>query len=69
MKQLLEIIALAAREGFSCSFEVWQHSHDTEPHLSSFSVHNNTQMIAYRYRRMTAEEAASLIARLTDFPC
>ena len=69
MKQLLETIALAAREGFSCSFQVWQHSHDAEPHIASFSVHHHSAMIACECRTMTAKEAARLIAKLTDFPC
>ena len=69
MKQLLETIGLAARDGFSCSFQVWQHSHNTEPHVSSLSVHHHSAMIAHHYRTMTAKEAARLIARLTDFPC
>ncbi len=69
MKQLLETIGLAAREGFSCSFHVWQHSQDAEPHVYSFSVHYRSVMIAYHSRTMTAKEAARLIARLIDFPC
>jgi hypothetical protein len=69
MKQLFETIRLAALEGFSCSFSVWQHSTDGEPHVSSFSVHRNGTMIGYEYRTMSAKEAARLIARLTDFAC
>lgn len=69
MKQLLETIALAVREGFSCSFQVWQHSHDAEPHIASFSVHHHSSMIACECRTMTAKEAARRIAKLTDFPC
>jgi hypothetical protein len=69
MKHLLETIRLAALDGFSCSFQIWQHRHDAEPHVSSFSVHWNGQMIAHQYRSMTAKEAARLIARLTDFAC
>jgi|LakMenEpi03Aug12_release.lakeMendotaPanAssembly.Ray.scaffolds.fasta_scaffold5000413_2 hypothetical protein len=67
MKQLFETVRLAAQEGFSCSFDVWQHSTDREPHVSSLSVHYHGKMIAFQHRKMSAKEAARLIARLTDF--